>query len=139
MKKTTYIALIAIIITSCTSSYQTMTKFQPSQPIQIIQKKPITTMVIDDKVKVEGVAQEIVYFKIFSFGPNAFMELPDQKFGVGNSLKNAAVFNALYEKGYDVIVLPRFTTVINKSLFKTVTTVKVTGFGAIEVPVKGEN
>jgi hypothetical protein len=139
MKKQLYLCILTLAFVSCKSSYQTMSRFQPNQPIEIIQKKPITTIIIDEKEKVEGVAQEIVYLGIFRSGPSAFMELPDQRGTHQPNLKEAAIFNALYEKGFDVIILPRFTTIINKDLFKTVTTVKVTGYGGNEIPIKSDN
>ena len=122
-----------MMMTSCISSYQTARIYQPTQPLETIQSQPISKIVVDTSHQIEGVAQSAVLFKVFALsGPKSYMQyggLDD------NNLKSAATFNALFETNYNIIVLPRYTTVVKKGLFLTRKTVQVKGWGGREIPV----
>lgn len=123
---------VVAIQSGCVSSFQTTRFYQPGQPEEIVNVEPISRIVIDSANVIEGTAQSVKLFKVISLsGPSNFI---DNGFGSAN-LKSAAAFNALFQTDYNMIALPRYTTVVNKNIFITKTTVKVIGWGAKELPL----
>jgi hypothetical protein len=116
------------------SSYQTSRVYQPGQPLETIQAKAISKIIVDTSHQIEGVAQSVVFMKFLTLsGPKSYIDFG----GISNNnLKSAATFNALFETNYNIIVLPRYTTVVNKGLFIEKKTVQVKGWGGREVPVE---
>lgn len=136
MKKTIipYLFLVTFLsFESCSSTQKTILTIQPK--VIAISDTIKTKFVIDNEKRLEGTSFEKKVFGRTVKSNNNYAEvisIGDIKNDKAN-LKSAAVFNSLQGTKYDVLVSPRYTVVVKKSLFSQTTTVKVTGFGAYEV------
>ena len=88
-----------------------------------------------DKIEGQSAATYLLWFRVS--GDKKFVESPSggNFFGVQSrtdKVRNAAVYNALSEKDYDVLAHPRYTTETTTHLFGLIKTykVKVVGYGA---------
>lgn len=97
-----------------------------------------TRLHIDTSRRLEGVSVKKKFLSITIEADNNFL---DYKNSMGSldaykGLKSAAIYNALNGTNYDILVLPRFSILTQKSLLTSKTVVKVTGYGAYQTIIK---
>ena len=139
MRNTILIIIAALSFTSCSAVKRNVSGAESLPTTEI---RPITGQaVVHEDVTLQGEATEVVYFGIFRKGPDTYAILSGGglggvktfKTGGSNSMKECALYDALKDTNYDIIVNPKYVISTNKTLFKKMTNVKVLGYaGSIE-------
>ena len=131
MKNFIYLIAITLFLASCSTSMHTGGDvLYPTKPL--INIEALNGKLVVDKSKVlTGVSTSKVIFMIFRTGDNTFLETklmaPAKK-----KKKKAAMFKALENTGYDIIVNPKYIIKQTSELFGMIKTetVQVSGYGA---------
>lgn len=125
----TSIMLIASLA-SCSSVARNITGAESTPSISILPATGQT--VVHEDVILQGEATETVTFGIFKTGPNTRAVLSGSvdsfKTSGANKLKEAALYEALKDSPYDIVINPKYIVTTNKSLFTSKTNVKVIGY-----------
>ena len=130
----TSLMLIASLA-SCSSIARNITGVNAVPSTEI---RPVTGQtVVHEDVILQGEVTETVTFGIFKTGPNTRAVLSGSvdsfKTSGANKLKEAALYEALKDSPYDIVINPKYIVTTNKSLFYSKTNVKVLGYaGSIE-------
>ena len=130
MKKLLYLFSITIFLASCGTTMHTGGDvISPNKAILNVDQ--LNAEVIVDQSKVlSGVSTTTVAFMIFRTGDNTFLESKLIAPATG-ATKKAAMFKALENTGYDILVNPKYIIKKSKAFFGLIKseTVQVSGYG----------
>lgn len=97
-----------------------------------------TKLHIDTSRRLEGISITKKFLSLTVAADNNFVVYSNSNAVLNkyNGMQSAAVYNALNGTNYDVLVMPKFSILTQKSLFTSKTVVKVTGYGAYQTIIK---
>jgi hypothetical protein len=97
-----------------------------------------TKLHIDTSRRIEGISITKKFLSLTVAADNNFVIYQNLTGGLNkyNDMQSAAVYNALNGTNYDVLVMPKFSILTQKSLLTSKTVVKVTGYGAYQTIIK---
>jgi hypothetical protein len=97
-----------------------------------------TKLFIDTSRRLEGVSIKKTFLFFTTGSGNNFVSngVASDPLDIYKSIKSAAIYNALDGTNNDILVLPKFTILKQKTLLTTKVTVKVTGYGAYQRVIK---
>ena len=130
MKLYTYIIVFIFFLSSCGSTLYT--GGEAIYPKTVLDIEPINGKVIIDKSQVlTGTSKTTVFLMIFRTGDTSFLET-NFTASASSKTKNAAMYNALFGTGNDIMVNPKYIIKKTNTLFGLISTeiVQVTGYGA---------
>ena len=128
MRKLFYLLPIILIFTSCsTKIYQSSSSAIANISITTL---PIEADLIVDKSKtLQATSVTTVVFGIFKTGDVKYADV-NIPGSVGSLEKQAAIYKALENTDFDIIVNPKYLIEIERGLFVKTTTATVSGYGA---------
>jgi hypothetical protein len=93
-----------------------------------------TKLHIDTSRRLEGISITKKFLAFTVASDNNFVSYSNSgiNFDGFNDMQSAAIYNALNGTNYDILVMPKFSILTQKSLFTSKTVVKVTGYGAYQ-------
>ncbi len=97
-----------------------------------------TKLFIDTSKRLEGVSVRKTFLFFTTDSDNNFVSngVASDPLDVYKNIKSAAIYNALNGTNNDILVLPKFTILKQKTLLTSKVTVKVTGYGAYQRVIK---
>ena len=126
------IGILAIVFSmaSCSNVYRNVQGVESSPTTDI---RPATGQtVVHENVVLQGSAKETVVLGIFKTSPNTQAivggDVSNFKTKGSNALKEKALYSALKDSEYDIIVNPKYLLTEKKKLFTKSTTVQVIGY-----------
>ena len=89
-------------------------------------------LIVDTSKRLEGVSvkKKFLFFTVSS--DNNFVSYGPGPLDLYKNIKSAAIYNALNGTNYDILVLPRYNILKQKTLWTSKITVKVSGYGAYQ-------
>ncbi len=130
------IALVCTTLFSCSTLTKTGKVVETS--IIAIPDTVRTKLHIDTSRRIEGISITKKFLSLTVAADNNFVIYQNLTGGLNkyNDMQSAAVYNALNGTNYDVLVMPKFSILTQKSLLTSKTVVKVTGYGAYQTIIK---
>ena len=129
MRKTltrlTLLAILFLIVTSCSTTYRGGYSATPNITIDYNIKSEV---IIDTTKVLQGYSESKVILGIFRSSDKNFSDAFGS--GVGEREKMAATYKALDGTKYDILVNPKYIVTIKKSLFVKTISAVVSGYGA---------
>lgn len=97
-----------------------------------------TKLHVDTARRLEGISITKKFLAFTVAADNNFVTYSNSGILFNNyqNMQSAAIYNALNGTNYDILVMPKFSILTQKSLFTSKTVVKVTGYGAYQTLLK---
>ena len=121
---------VAFLFASCSNIYRNVQGVESAPSTEI---RPATgETIVHSGVMLQGAAKETVRFGIFRSTPNTQAilggDVSNFRTKGSNALKEKALYSALKDTEYDIIVNPKYLLTEKKTLFTKETTVQVIGY-----------
>lgn len=137
MRNILLFCIIATFMPSCRSLHTSGASVVPGA-INVIVPDVQGKLRIDKSQILTGYSISKTYFGIFNSADHKYLDA-DIPGPAGNNIKNAAVYKALENTDYDIIVNPKYVIERKRSLFFRSVSCEASGYGAYIEILDGEN